>query len=153
MPKGTYTFEVTSATSGKAAKGPTITPVLKLIGGPQAGARVMVGKMSFSENALWKTIPQVKGFGITEEFMLQANSQPDPIKVLADAMVGRVIEATVDVDQWQGDDRNKLVSVRPADGGGAPPAHNPPPPSAEVPAPAPQGPGNYAGEPARAASF
>lgn len=112
---GTYRLECTSATAGTAKGGPTITPVFKVVGGPNAGKRVMVGKLSFAEGALWKTIPQIKGFGISEEFMMQANSQPDPVKTIADAMNGRVVDATVSVDAWQGEDRNKLVKVTIAD--------------------------------------
>lgn len=131
---GTYVLECTSATSGVAAGGPTITPVFKVVGGPQAGSRVMVGKMSFAEGALWKTMPQVMGFGISEEYMEQANSQPDPIKTLANAMVGRVVEATVKIEPWQGEDRNKLVSVKIADGGLSS-AAAPPPPQTQAPTP------------------
>ena len=109
---GTHTLEVTSAKAGTAKAGPTITPVYKVHSGPYAGKRVMTGKISFAETALWKTFPLLEGFGISQDFILQANSQPDPIKAIADAMVGRIVDATVSVDNWNGEDRNKLDKVK-----------------------------------------
>lgn len=115
-------MEVTSATAGTAKGGPTITPVFKIVGGPLAGKRAMGGKLSFAETALWKTIPILRGFGLDDQFLMQADSQPDSIKVIADSLVGRVVDIRVTLDEWQGEERNKLASVRRATDHVAPPS-------------------------------
>lgn len=142
LDRGTYLLECTSAKPGTASKGATITPVFKVASGPHAGSRVMAGKMSFAETAMWKTVPQLHGFGLSDDFLQQAASTPDPIKTVADAMVGRVVEATLDIDNWQGEDRNKLSKVAaPQAGGGqsggvvAPPPPPSPPAAPQPPAP------------------
>jgi hypothetical protein len=132
---GTYTVEIVSATKKEGGKGPTITIFAKLVGGPEAGKRVGLGTLSFSPNATWKTFPILFGMGITKEYMQQANSGADPVKDIAGALVGRVIDATVIVDQWQGDNRNKVDRAVIANG--ATPSA-PAPQQAAAPAPPPQ---------------
>ena len=147
----TYTLEVISAAAGTAAKGPTIFPVFKVATGPLVGKRVLCGKLSFSEAALWKTFPIIRGFGITDDFIAQADSTPNPIKTIADALVGRVVDATVSVEEWDGSPRNRLNKVTISAGAtavapppppaaaaqaAAPAAQAPPPPPPAAPAPA-----------------
>lgn len=146
---GTYTLEVTAASSKQAAKGPTITPIFKVVSGPHAGKRAMAGVLSFSEAALWKTIPLIKGFGISDDFLNQAAAAADPIKEIANALPGRVVEAQVSIRPWQGEDRNQLdrvsltggaASVPPAPPVVAAPPAAAPAPVAATPAPAPAAP-------------
>jgi hypothetical protein len=94
----THTLRCTKAVTGTAAKGATIMPVFEVAVGPQAGARVMTGKLSFSKEAAWKTVPIIKGFGLTDEFLQQAQASKDPIAEIAKALEGRVVEAKVKVN-------------------------------------------------------
>lgn len=133
---GTHTIEISVAKNKSGKAGPTISMFGKVYSGPQAGARVGLGTLSFSEKALWKTFPILKGLGITEDFIQVANSAQDPIKMIADALVGRIADITVNVDTWNGEERNKIDSARPAEGVSfAPPA--PAAPQAAVPAAVP----------------
>lgn len=112
---GVHTIEIVSAKSKSAAKGPTISLFGKVFNGPQAGARVGLGSLSFSEKALWKTFPILKGLGISEDFIQQADTAADPIKVIADALVGRVADMKLTVDTWEGEERNKIDAARPTE--------------------------------------
>jgi hypothetical protein len=139
LPAGTHTIEIVVAKAKTAKKGPSIVLMGKVAAGPQAGSRVGLGSLSFSENALWKTFPILEGCGITQDFLLQANSLQEPIKAIAEALVGRVIEATLIVDTWNNEERNKLdrAALPQQVAYQQPTPQQPPPALAAVPAPAP----------------
>lgn len=141
----THTVEITVAKPGSAPKGPKISLMGKVVGGPLAGSLVGLGTLSFSEKALWKTFPLLYGCGITDQFIQQADTGADPIKTIADALLGRVIEATVSVNEYNNEQRNRLEKAAIAGTTGAPvapPAQSDPiqaqdflPPQPQAPAP------------------
>lgn len=132
----THTVEITTAKSGQAQKGPKITVFGKVAAGPDKGKRVALGVWSFSPNAMWKTIPLIKGFGVTDDFLGMAESAQDPIAEIASFLVGRVADVTFSLEAYQGMDRNRAEQARQV--AGTPQTPSAGVPTLNTPPPAPQ---------------
>ena len=146
---GTHTIEITVSKAKESKAGPAITLFGKVYNGPQAGSRVGLGTLSFSEKALWKTFPILRGLGINDDFVRQADSTAEPIKMIADALLGRVAEIKVIVDDYMGEPRNKIDAARLAEINTSAPAPPAAPAAVQLTQPVPAA----APAPARAPAF
>ena len=112
LPAGTHMVEITTAKSKSSKNGnPTIVFFGKVVEGPYAGKRVGLGTITYTENGSFYFFRTLKGFGVTDDFIQQANSLADPMKAIADSLVGRVANVTVSVDTYNGEERNRIEGV------------------------------------------
>lgn len=143
VPAGTYVMEITKVNvRGDNA----LMPFFKVVEGPMTGTTVLAGQFTLTEKAAGIFFQNLRGCGLTNEFFAQSPS----MDTIAQALVGRVVQAELTIDQWNGEDRNKLPIGKikflrmggPAGLGGGPALPSavpaaPPAPVAAAPAPAP----------------
>jgi hypothetical protein len=98
---GDYELEVVSAKD----RGTDVMPVFKVTAGPFAGRKVMAGAFSIKGNGARVFYQNMKAFGLPEEFLLAETTTLDDV---AKALVGRVVNATLIIDDWKGEPRNKI---------------------------------------------
>lgn len=104
LEEGEYTLEVIRCAVRGQDKN-ALMPVYRVIGGPYAGKTVMAGQLTLTENSKSIFFRNLKGFGVDENFIMQAAGG---LKDIADALVGRVVKMKVQKRQWQGNDRNQF---------------------------------------------
>lgn len=102
LPKGKHKLKVTSCT----VKSNGVQPVYEVVEGPDAGKRAMAGGIfpGATEGGRQAFFRKLEKFGLGESFFAKAPSLQD----IAEALKGRVIEADLDVKEWNGEDRNEL---------------------------------------------
>jgi outer membrane biosynthesis protein TonB len=99
---GAYTLEIISV----KARETDVMPTYRVVSGPFAGKKVMCGVISAKGNAAGFFFAQMKAFGLPDTFL----SQPGlTFEKVAQALKGRVIQATLGVRPWNGEDRNEFV--------------------------------------------
>ena len=143
---GRYTLTVDGCTPRKSSKGTWgLQPIYKLSAGPNAGARVMAGGIypgeAGSVGGRAAFFRKLQLFGLDENFFVNSIgslSGEEAMKVIAKALIGRVIEAELTVSDFTGEPRNemafgiKLVSAPPLPSVGGVPNVSVAPPSAVV---------------------
>jgi|SRR6185312_5959062 len=149
---GPYLMEITKAKAAKTKDGSKdkITVTLKVVAGPHAGKASVVNDFVISPDngrALFFFFKHMAAFGLDEAYFANPNSTLE--KAAAD-LIGRRAIVEVIVDNWQGQDRNKVGDVKPPTDGpqSAPPIGGGP---GGIPAAANNGNGNGNGNGAPAA--
>lgn len=99
---GKYKLEVTNC----SPRNNGVLPTYKLVEGPGAGARVFAGGIypGETEGGRIAFFRKLEKFGLGKEFFGQNPTLED----VAKALVGRVIEADLEVGHWQGEPRNEM---------------------------------------------
>lgn len=126
-----------------------VLPTFRVVGGPQAGKRVLAGQQTLTEKSASIFFRNMKGFGLDKSYF----DQNPTFEQIAQDLVGRVVDVNLEIQPWKGDDRNKisiggikLIGHKDAAGqiqylegqGGAPPSASPPAEAAGAPSqPAP----------------
>jgi hypothetical protein len=114
---GRYQLTVDACIPRKSAKGSWgLQPIYKLATGPDAGARVMAGGIypgeAGSAGGRAAFFRKLQLFGLDENFFVNSIgnlSGEDAMKVIAKALVGRVIEADLTISDFTGEPRNELA--------------------------------------------
>ena len=95
LDNGRYQFEVIAAT----ARDTDIQPTYKVVGGPYAGKRTMLGVISLKGNALRVFFQTMKeGFGLDEAAitaLVGTGNVKQGLEAIAKAIVGTIVEVTV----------------------------------------------------------
>lgn len=134
---GTYTLRVKSAKHYPDKQ--YLMPIYEVLSGEKAGVSVSVGVLSYKDAAMSLTFQTLSKLGLGKEFFASIPGPPDGWDAVSKALVGRVIEAPLDVQgSGQYAERNKfadygkaikLVSTPDASGSSTP-AGTPPPAAA-----------------------
>jgi len=139
VPAGTYTLRVARVIHKDAADKMYLNPVYVVEDGPEAGATITAGTLSYKDQEnVSRTLDKLRSFGLGQDEIARIASTGGGWKEIGAALVGRVIKAdlTVQGGTSQYKDRNNLpfkfdlISVPDASGAATPMA---PPPAAAAP--------------------
>lgn len=97
---GTYQLEITSA---KAVSN-GVRPVFKVVGGPNAGQKVMAGGFYLTEKSRSIFFRNMTCVGLGPDYFASMPTLDD----VAKALTGRVIEAELTVKEYNGENRNEI---------------------------------------------
>jgi hypothetical protein len=147
VPAGNYRLEVASCKASVSQNGnPMLTPTFKLVPGTDArypnGRTVLAGVFALTENSKSIFFRNMAALGLDQTYFEGSPTLQDA----ANALEGRVVDAELEVREYQGQDRNSipigkmvLVSAPPLPPLGAPPkgkgASSVPAPVAAAPQP------------------
>lgn len=111
LPPATYHFEVVESSVVTTSNGkPMIRIKLSVVGGPRAGTKVfdqLVLSID-SEKALSMFFLKLKAFGLDERFF--ATTPPGQLGPVAQALFGKHVRGTVEITEWNGQERNQVKS-------------------------------------------
>lgn len=150
LPRGDYDLVITKAEATQAkTSGNTMYKVTcEVESGPHAKRKVFNNFVVTPDNgnALSWFFRNMKTLGLNADFFRQRPSDEQ----VAQALLGRRFKGTVDIREWNGEERNELKNLAPARGaapaggpqqGGAPQSYGPSAPAPQqAPAPAPPAP-------------
>lgn len=95
---------------GCSVKDNSVTPIFRVVGGPDEGKRVMAGPQVLTEQSANIFFRNMKGFGLGRAFF---EPRLDDVSALmqsiASALVGRVVDVTLTVEPYGTYKRNKIV--------------------------------------------
>lgn len=106
---GDYELTVTGAeqTEAKTTGNPQLKVDLKVLDGTYEGTD-LTQWLPLTDRALFMTVPILRGMGLKMP-------EGGQFSLTAEDLVGKTFRGTITIEQWDGEDRNKLKVAKPSD--------------------------------------